>query len=528
MTHAEIVRNFDNALEHGWIYVCYQPQYNHSTGRMIGAEALMRWNDPTYGPLGPVDFIPVLEQNNLIHKADLYVVERICIFLRKCIDCKMNIVPISFNISRFDLYDHDYVEEIEEIRKKYNIPVRYLRAEITESSTIGGMELIVATLEKLHAYGYFVEMDDFGSGYSSLNVLKDLPVDMIKLDMRFLRGELDGRGGLIISSVVQMANWLNTQTIAEGVETVEQADFMKSIGCSYIQGYLYAKPMKEEEFLRMLEESNLEPVIPAVTLIETMDAEKFWSPKSLETLIFSNYVGAAAILCYQGGRLDILRVNEKYIKEVGMSLSQEDIVHADPWKTIDEENRRIYEATIQRAIKSGEEESCETWRTIESKCCGSEKICVRTDLRVLGRAGEQFFIYAMVQNITAQKNRFSEIAASERRFRFASEQANVYAWEYTIGTRQMRPCFRCMRDLGLPPLVENYPEPAIEAGIFPADYADMYRDWHRQLEEGVGSLEAIIPLTVGRIPFHVRYTTEFDENGRPLKAYGSATLVVDQ
>ncbi len=103
----------------------------------------------------------------------------------------------------------------------------------------------------------------------------------------------------------------------------------------------------------------------------------------------------------------------------------------------------------------------------------------------------------------------------------------MYAWEYTIGTKQMRPCFRCMRDLGLPPLVENYPEPAIAAGIFPQDYADMYRDWHRQLEDGVGELEAIIPLTVGRVPFHVRYTTEFDENGKPLKAYGSATLVVD-
>ena len=136
-------------------------------------------------------------------------------------------------------------------------------------------------------------------------------------------------------------------------------------------------------------------------------------------------------------------------------------------------------------------------------------------------------VYVIIQNVTAEKRRYEQLFDSERRFRFASEQANVYAWEYTIGTKQMRPCFRCMRDLGLPPLVENYPEPAIAAGIFPQDYADMYRDWHRQLEEGVGELEAIIPLTVGRVPFHVRYTTEFDENGKPLKAYGSATLVVD-
>ena len=104
----------------------------------------------------------------------------------------------------------------------------------------------------------------------------------------------------------------------------------------------------------------------------------------------------------------------------------------------------------------------------------------------------------------------------------------MYAWEYDIATKEMRPCFRCMRDLGLPPLVKNYPEPAIDAGIFPQDYADMYRDWHRQLEDGVDHLEAVIPLTVGRVPLIVRYTTEFDKDGKPVKAYGSATLVVEQ
>lgn len=116
---------------------------------------------------------------------------------------------------------------------------------------------------------------------------------------------------------------------------------------------------------------------------------------------------------------------------------------------------------------------------------------------------------------------------SERKFRFASEQANVYAWEYDIATKEMRPCFRCMRDLNVPPVVYNYPEPLIENSIFPPDHADMYRDWMKQIENGADHLEAIISLTVGRVPFHVRYTTEFDENGKPLKAYGSATSVVD-
>ncbi|MBQ8698891.1 MAG: EAL domain-containing protein, partial [Schwartzia sp.] len=326
---------------------------------------------------------------------------------------------------------------------------------------------------------------------------------------------------------VQMAKRLGTPLIAEGVETMEQADYMKSLGCNYIQGYLYSKPLPEEEFLQKLRQTEHEPTLPAMKLIETMDAGKFWDPDTMETLIFSNFVGAAALFSYQQGEAKILRVNEKYTQELGMRLTEKEVVGFDPWQGLDKENKKIYKATIQKAIRSKNEERCETWRELYSKCCGKDRICIRSHIRVIGSAGSQYLIYAMVQNVTAEKKRYQEVYESDQKFRHASEQANIYAWEYTIATKEMRPCFRCMRDLGLPPLIKNYPEPAIALGIFPPDYADMYRDWHRRLADGEPSLEAVIPLTVGRIPFHVRYTTEFDENGKPLKAYGSATLVVD-
>ena len=148
---------------------------------------------------------------------------------------------------------------------------------------------------------------------------------------------------------------------------------------------------------------------------------------------------------------------------------------------------------------------------------------------MIGKTDTQYLFYAMVQNITSEKQQSLQFKEDERRFKNAFEQINVYAWEYIIATKQMRPCFRCMRDLNLPPLVENYPDSAIEVGIFPPDYADLYREWIRKLDCGeVDTIEGIIPLTVGRVPFHVRYTLERDENGVPLKAYGSAALVVDQ
>ena len=533
MTEEELLKSFDEALKLNHIYACYQPQINHSTGRMVGAEALMRWNDPVHGTQFPSDFIPMLEKNNLIHKADLHIFELVCKFQRKCLDEKISLVPVSVNMSRFDIMNKDnidYVDAIEEIRKKYDVPVKYIRVEITESSAIGGMELMQDVISRLHEKGYLVEMDDFGSGYSSLNVLKDLNVDIIKLDMNFIRGNIGGRGGTILSSVVQMAKWLETPVIAEGIETVETADYMKSIGCNYIQGYLYSKPVKEDEFIEILGKLNHEPVQAAMKLLSTVASGNFWDPDSMETLIFSNFVGAAAIFDYdsENDNIEIVRVNKKYVLEVGGGRTEKQIIKSSPWDSHDENSKAEYIRVIKKAIASKEEETCENWRTICSEICGSEKICVRSSIRLIGNAGKKYLFYAMVQNITKEKHRLEAFEENEGKFKHAFEHANVYAWVIDLSTWEMRPCFRCMRDLHLPPVVKNYPEPAIEEGIFPPDYADMYRDWMKRLAAGEDNTEAVIPLTVGRIPFHVRYTLEYDENGKPLKAYGSATLVVDE
>ncbi len=525
LTPEELLKRFDEAIEKGYIFAYYQPQFNHSTGRMTGAEALMRWVDPEFGMQYPSDFIPVLEENDLLYRADIQMVESSCRFIKYCLDNKIDVVPISFNMSRNDIFKHEYVEDAEKIRRKYDVPVRYLRVEITETSAIGGMELMCSMIDRFHELGYIVEMDDFGSGYSSLNILKDLNVDIIKLDLNFLNGHISGRGGIIIRSVVQMAKWLQTPIIVEGVETIEQADFMMSIGCSYVQGYLYSKPVPEDEFLEKMKLSHHEPTKSPADLLKTFNADNFWDPNSLETLIFNNYVGGAAVFLYKGERLEYIRVNKKYISEIGMNISEKDFIDSDPWMYFDKDSRKVLIETLEKAINSDGEEVCETWMVLDSKCCGHDTMCIRNHLRCIGHAGDEYLIYAIIHNITAEKKNYDKIYESERKFRYASEHTGTYAWEYTIATKEMRPCFRCMRDLGLPALLKNYPEPVIESGLFQPDCADMYRDWHRQLAEGVPSLEAVFPLTVGRVPFVVKYTTEFDENGKPVKAYGSATPV---
>ena len=186
MSEEMLLSRFEEALEKNYICPFYQIQINHSTGRLVGAEALMRFIDPVLGIQYPNDFIPVFEKNGLITLADLHIFECVCQYLKKSYQKGQTLVPISVNLSRYDLLLDNIVEKLEEIRYKYDVPVKLLRIEITESAAIQGMTVISKALEKFHQYGYLVEMDDFGSGYSSLNVLKDLEFDVIKLDLKFL------------------------------------------------------------------------------------------------------------------------------------------------------------------------------------------------------------------------------------------------------------------------------------------------------------------------------------------------------
>ena len=517
----EIVGMMNTALAERQFVVYYQPQYDHSNGELIGAEALVRWLHPEHGLISPGVFIPIFEKNGFITRLDFFVFDQVCRFQRKCLDEGRMLVPISVNLTRYDIYQPDFVEKLEGIRLQYNVPVELVCVEITETAVVGDNRHASQVIAQLHQKGYVVEMDDFGSGYSSLNVLKDIDLDILKLDMRFLTTAMStGRSGTILSSVVRMAKWLRLPVIAEGVESMQQADYLKSIGCNYIQGFLYARPMPEADFATLLNRSTIGEAMPAMRLIETLNADNFWNPDSQETLIFSNFVGGATIFDYREGQVEILRVNAKYLQEIGGHISEQQLIARDPLTLFDEANRQIYIDMLDRAIASGEEEECETWRNYSDCQCG--RICIRSSVRVIGRSKDSFLFYEMIRNITAEKDALAEIAHRESLFRAASEQVNIYYWEYDVATREMRPCFRCKRDLGLPELVVNYPEPAIEMGIFPPEVADQYREMHRQIEAGAAMLEADLPLTPERVMFKVRYTTEFDKDGNPVRAYGSA------
>lgn len=237
-----ILEHFDEALKNKWIEVYYQPVVRTITGAFCGAEALARWNDPEKGLLSPAEFIPVLEETGRITELDLYVLEQICQDYQMVSKRGYRVIPVSFNLSRKDLLHNDIIERIEAIMARYNVPRELVNVEITESAFVEDVERIGPVLKKLHELGYQIWMDDFGSGYSSLGILKDYSFDEIKIDMSFL-SKFDKKARNIIRSVVTMAKRIGVQTLAEGVETKEQYVFLYTIGCEKIQGYYFGRPM---------------------------------------------------------------------------------------------------------------------------------------------------------------------------------------------------------------------------------------------------------------------------------------------
>ena len=249
----KIINAMEMAIQNKEFTLYLQPKYDIEKGTIIGAEALVRWISLENGFISPGDFIPVFENNGFVYEVDKFIWEESCRYLRKWLDEGREVHPISVNVSRIDLYDPKLVQHLVDLREKYQLPSQYLELEITESAYTEDPEQIITITRQLREAGFVILMDDFGTGYSSLNMLKDIQIDVLKLDMGFLKSsDYSAKGGNILTAILKMAESLKMQTIAEGVETKEQVEFLKSIGCKYVQGFYYSKPLPVGEFEKLI------------------------------------------------------------------------------------------------------------------------------------------------------------------------------------------------------------------------------------------------------------------------------------
>lgn len=398
-----IINNMKNALKNEEFVLYLQPKYELQRNSIAGAEVLVRWITADGRMISPGEFIPVFERNGFILKLDQYVWERTCQLLAGWRDEGRKIFPVSVNISRVSLYNPKIVDVICGLTEKYNIPPEWLQLELTESAYTGNPKAIKEMMEQLQKKGFSILMDDFGSGYSSLNVLKDIAVDVLKIDMKFLDGSGDdGRSENILASVVRMAKWLNMPVVAEGAERKEQVSFLHSIGCEYVQGFYFARPMPVKEYEKLLYE---QPYFKDDETRRTSnDTNAIWTANMQMEMIFSNMMQAAAIYEYSDGNIEVVRVNDAYFDMFG--YHDTDRVHKEIEGSIDHVDRERFMDTFAQVVENQNTAECEVKRFLES----GREIWIMLRLKYINRVGERHIIFGCIDDITVQREMDNELA----------------------------------------------------------------------------------------------------------------------
>lgn len=246
-----LIEHIEEAIEKKWITVYYQPIIDVKTGNICDFEALSRWNDPIYGFISPEEFISVLEDSHLVQKIDLHIIEQICKNYSYCKENNLPIIPVSANISRIDFCNGNIVQTVDDVLQKYNMPRNLLSIEVTESAFIENQDILKEQVLNFREKGFKVWLDDFGSGYSSLNVMEEYGFDMIKIDMKFMKKfNTSEKIHIMLTHIISMSKELGMQTLAEGVENESNLDFLKQSGCEKAQGFLISKPLPFEEAMK--------------------------------------------------------------------------------------------------------------------------------------------------------------------------------------------------------------------------------------------------------------------------------------
>ncbi|MCI2058293.1 MAG: EAL domain-containing protein [Oscillibacter sp.] len=310
----EITDEMESALAGGQFHIYLQPIYSLSTEAPVCAEALVRWIHPQKGVIPPGRFIPIFERNGFITKLDAFVRERVFEYLRDFKKHGFPELPISVNVSRVDLYDPALCDTVAALADRYGVDRSMFRIEITESAYMDNPAQLLDTVKRFNAAGFSVLMDDFGSGYSSLSMLVNIPVSTLKIDMEFVRDVgLSERSNSMMTSVIRMAKWLEMTVIAEGVEDRVQLDYLRSVGCDRVQGYYYSKPLPIEEFHGLISDFSRDQTEEPRQTFDTVRLEKLWKDIMDPADPLSVMLGAVGLYKLSaGGQVDLLAVNNEY------------------------------------------------------------------------------------------------------------------------------------------------------------------------------------------------------------------------
>ena len=342
LNEQRIIETMERGLEENQFQVFYQPKHETVTGHIAGAEALVRWNHPEYGFMAPNQFIPLFERNGFITKLDFFVLEQVCKDIKRWQQDGLPLIPISVNVSRFDFLDEGCIQKQLDFIEDYGINHNLLHMEVTESLYSENTDLIISQVKKTQDLGFMIEMDDFGAGYSSLGLLSTFPLNIIKLDISFVRNIKTNE--IVIENIIKMAHRMGLLTIAEGVETLEEYKILKSLGCDFIQGFYFSKPLPVREFETYLKKSSV--LSCGKIIMKSGVAECI--PMSEDMLMAANEVAEGipgGFFSYHAdGDLELISFNTELIRMYGCETAEElreyvgnsfkGIVHEDDFERV--------------------------------------------------------------------------------------------------------------------------------------------------------------------------------------------------
>ena len=405
-----LVYEFGQALENGEISFRLQPQYRVSNRKIVGAESLARWQRPDGSMISPAVFVPVLEKFNMVIRLDTFIWESVCRLLRSWIDRGLTPVPISVNVSRVDIFSVNVPEHFLKLLDTYRLPVNLIKIEITETDQAGDAIYVRRTVARLRELGFTVLMDDFGSGYSSLNMLHSINVDLIKLDLQFLRleREEEHKGISIIESIVNMTKTLGIPMIVEGVETREQVHFLSDLGCRFMQGYYFCRPVPIEEFEEMIRSADR---VDRHGFLgnnnRQLHVREFLDESVFSDVMLNNILGPVAFYCWHGENVDIIRYNQQFYKLVGIEVEDFNQRRIHIEKTLPPEDKDTLYSLLEHAM---EHRAVGSKGLVRSYRPNGVLVWLSLQIYYLGEDEEGRKFYASAQDVSDQQFISSDLA----------------------------------------------------------------------------------------------------------------------
>ena len=401
-----LTSRMQDAMKQGRFEVWFQPIYNCAAHKFAMVEALARWRDPERGLIAPGLFVPVFEKNSSIIKVDTYIWERAMEWLHLWLAGGYPPLVLTINLSRVDVYYSQLRDILLDLSARYQIPRNLLSLEITESAYAENPARFIQVLQQLRQDGFLLAMDDFGSGYSSLTALKELPIHSLKLDLNFSTKQNSSAGGKILQSLVRMAKWLGLSLVAEGTETAEAALFLESLGCDYLQGFYFARPMPGAQLKDFLLKQGVARLEIKSQQEQMLSVKDFWNPDNAVSAMFNSIAGAFAIVEYSNRSLQFLRLCPDFFERLQLLEFKNQGVKGNLLDLVYEEDRDFYLDKMEEAVRTRREL---TWEFRVHLGGTAPVYWLKNSIHLIFQQQSQAMFFLLTENITQVKLRLQDL-----------------------------------------------------------------------------------------------------------------------